>query len=196
LRIPTKPATRHLRTATSLERRRAFRGRVIAVDVERVELPNGSVAELEIIRHPGGAAAVAMNARGEVCLLRQYRHALDGWLWELPAGKLDGAEKPLVAAQRELAEEAGVRASRWKSLGSFVSSPGVFTEVVHLFLATGLTPVTAHPEAGEVFEIRWLALERALALAHAGKIIDGKTVVGLTRAAVQLKAIKSKRRKS
>ena len=184
------------RRGTSLQRRTVFSGRVIAVDVERVELPNGAIADLEIIRHPGGAAAVAVNADREVCLLRQYRHALGGWLWELPAGKLDGAEKPSLAARRELAEEAGVTAARWTTLGQFVSSPGVFTEVVHLFLATGLEPTSARPEAGEVFEIRWMALERALALAVAGDITDGKTVVGLARAAARLQAIKSKRRKS
>jgi ADP-ribose pyrophosphatase len=184
------------RRAISLEKRNAFSGRVIAVDVERVELPNGAVAEFEIIRHPGGAAAVAVNARGQVCLLRQFRHALSDWLWELPAGKLDGAEKPLFAARRELEEEAGVTASRWRALGRYVSSPGVFTEVVHLFLATGLEPAPARPEASEVFEIRWLALDRALTLALSGKIVDGKTVVGLMRAAARLKTIKSKRRKS
>jgi 8-oxo-dGTP pyrophosphatase MutT (NUDIX family) len=169
---------------------------VIAVDVERVELPNRAVADLEIIRHPGGAAAVAVNADREVCLLHQYRHALDGWLWELPAGKLDGGEKPLRAARRELAEEAGVTATRWTRLGEFVSSPGVFTEVVHLFLATGLTTARAQPEASEVFEVRWIALDRALALALRGDISDGKTVVGLARAAARLQSIKSKRRKS
>ena len=169
---------------------------MIAIDVERVELPNRAVADLEIIRHPGGAAAVAVNADREVCLLRQYRHALDGWLWELPAGKLDGGEKPLRAARRELAEEAGVTATHWTRLGEFVSSPGVFTEVVHLFLATGLATARAQPEASEVFEVRWIALERALALALKGDISDGKTVVGLARAAARLQSIKSKRRKS
>ncbi len=176
------------RKGTSLERRNAFSGRVINVDVERVELPNGVVAELEIVRHPGGAAAVAVNAAGEVCLLRQYRHALSGWLWELPAGKLDGREDPLFAAQRELAEEAGMRGAQWAPLGEFVSSPGVFSEVVHLYLAIGLEPTPARPEASEVFEVQWIAFERALALALAGEIRDGKTVVGLVRAAEHLKA--------
>ena len=135
--MPSRKSSRTAR-GRSPERRRAFAGRVIAVDVERVELPNGALADLEIIRHPGGAAAVAINAAREVCLLRQYRYALGGWLWELPAGKLDGGEQPLRAARRELAEEAGVTAARWTPLGEFVSSPGVFTEVVHLFLATRL----------------------------------------------------------
>lgn len=191
------PSPKPLRTrrGISLKRRKAFRGRVIAVDVERVRLPNGSLAELEIIRHPGGAAAVAVNAAREVCLLRQYRHALGGWLWELPAGKLDGGEKPLRAARRELQEEAGVTATRWRALGKFVSSPGVFTEVVHLFLATGLERRMARPENTEVFQIRWITLERALALAMAGKITDGKTVVGLVRAAARFRTIKSKRHK-
>jgi ADP-ribose pyrophosphatase len=198
VRKPTnpRPGTSLTRRGTTLERRAAFRGRVIALDVERGELPNGVTAELEIIRHPGGAAVVAVNADREVCLLRQYRHALDGWLWELPAGKLDGGEPPLRAARRELAEEAGVTARRWSGLGKFVSSPGVFTEVVHLFLATRLAATRAQPEASEVFEVRWIALDRALALAMKGEITDGKTVVGLARAAARLRSIKSKRRKS
>lgn len=172
---------------TLKDRRTVFPGRVITVNVERVELPNGVTADLEIIRHPGGAAAVAINTAGEVCLLKQYRHAVGGWLWELPAGKLDGAEDPLLAAQRELAEETGISAARWISLGEFVSSPGVFTEVVHLFLATELEATEPRPEAAEVFETQWMPLDRALALALSGEIRDGKTVVGLARAAERLR---------
>jgi ADP-ribose pyrophosphatase len=184
------------RRSTTLDRRRAFSGRVIAVDVERVRLPNGALAQFEIIRHPGGAAVVAVNARREVCLLRQHRHALAAWLWELPAGKLDGGEPPRRGARRELAEEAGVTAAQWTSLGRYASSPGVFTEVVHLFLATRLAPARAQLEASEVFEVRWIAFERALAMAMKGEITDGKTVVGLVRAAAHLRPIKSKRRNS
>ena len=168
-------------------KRTVFAGRVITVNVERVELPNGVTTDLEIIRHPGGAAVVAVNLAGEVCLLRQYRHAIDGWLLELPAGKLDDGEQPLLAPQRELLEETGLSAERWTSLGEFVSSPGVFTEIVHLFLATHLEAGNARPEDAEVFEIRWLPLDRALALALAGDIADGKTAVGLARAAQRIK---------
>src|SRR6204780_2575469 len=115
--------------------RNVFRGRVITVNVETVRLPNGHVAELEIIHHPGGAAIVAIDAARRVCLIRQFRHAAGGWVWELPAGKLEPGEPPLEPAQRELREEAGTNAQNWDSLGVYVSSPGVFTEIVPLYLA-------------------------------------------------------------
>jgi len=88
-----------------------FTGRVIEVNIERVELPNGTTASLEIIRHPGGAAVLALDAETRVCLLRQFRHAAGGWVWELPAGKIDNREPPLQTAQRELEEEAGMAAA-------------------------------------------------------------------------------------
>lgn len=166
--------------------RPGFTGRVIEVNVETVTLPNGVTIDLEIIRHPGGAAVAAVNARGEICLLRQYRHAVGGWLWELPAGKLDAGEDPLLAARRELEEETGLVASRWEPLGGVVSSPGVFTEIVHLYLATGLEQRRASPEAGEVFEIAWLPLEEAAQQALAGTIDDGKTIAGICRARARL----------
>src|SRR6267154_4437937 len=90
-----------------------FAGRVISVTPDEVVLPNGHRAVLEIVHHPGGAAAVALDENQRVCLLRQYRYVADGWLWELPAGKLEVNEAPLVTAQRELIEEAGTRAAEW-----------------------------------------------------------------------------------
>ena len=159
-----------------------YSGRVLQLNVERVRLPNGRSAELEIAHHPGGAAVVAIDTRQRVCLLYQYRHAAGGWLWELPAGKIDNREPPLNTAQRELAEEAGMTAETWQSLGDYVSSPGVFTEVVHLYLATDLTATAHHPEEHEVFRIEWLPFDDALRMAGRGDIRDGKTVVGLFRA--------------
>jgi ADP-ribose pyrophosphatase len=163
--------------------RPVYSGRVIDLNVERVRLPNGNVAELEIVRHPGGAAVVAVDERGQVCLLRQFRHAAGGWILELPAGKLDNREPPLDCAVRELREEAGREAREWQPLGSYLSSPGVLTEVLHLFLARGLATVAAAPEEHEVLEVHWLPLQDAVAMAVDGRIRDGKTLVGLFRAA-------------
>lgn len=159
-----------------------FQGRVIRLNVEQVRLPNNRLAELEIIHHPGGAAIVALNSQQRICLLYQYRHAAGGWLWELPAGKIDHREPPLQTAQRELAEESGCRASTWNYLGEYISSPGVFTEVIHLYLATDLEPCDTNPEEHEVFQISWLPVEEALAMIHRGEIKDGKTLVGLFKA--------------
>ena len=163
--------------------RQVFSGRIVSLSVEDVRLPNGEEVQLEIVRHPGGAAVVAVDDAGRVCLLRQYRHAAGGWLWELPAGKLDGSEPPAETARRELAEEAGVAAGNWVELGRVVSSPGVFTEVVHLYLARSLTPAPAAREHGEVFETHWVPLPEAVRRALSGEIVDGKTVIGLLRAA-------------
>jgi len=159
-----------------------FQGRVIKVGVDEVLLPNGSRAALEVVRHPGGAAAVALDDHGRVCLLRQYRYVAHGWVWELPAGKLEPAEPPLRTAQRELVEEAGLEARHWTSLGTSLSSPGVFSEVIHLFLATGLSAATAAPEANEVLEVHWVSFEEACERALTGDITDSKTVMGLLRA--------------
>jgi ADP-ribose pyrophosphatase len=159
-----------------------FRGRVVTLNIEEVTLPNGHRTALEIIHHPGGAAVVALDDQQRVCLLRQYRHAAGDWLWELPAGKLEPNEPPLSTAQRELIEEAGTQASTWQSLGVSRPSPGVLTEVVHLFLATDLQPAQAALEAAEVLEIHWLPLQQAFEWAMDGTINDAKTVIGLTRA--------------
>jgi 8-oxo-dGTP pyrophosphatase MutT (NUDIX family) len=162
--------------------RMIFQGRVIQLTLDTVTLPNGAETGLEIVHHPGGTAIVALDAARRVCLLRQYRHAAGGWVWELPAGKLEPGEAPLMTARRELAEEAGVEAQHWDTLGKILSSPGVFTEIIHLFLARHLTPVAAQPEAQEVFEVHWLPWKEAMARAERGEFEDAKTLCGLLRA--------------
>ncbi len=164
-----------------------FTGRVIRVNVERVRLPNQAVADLEIVHHPGGAAVVALDEQERVCLLRQYRHAAAGWVWELPAGKIEHCEPPIETAQRELEEEAGATAAQWRTLGEYFSSPGVFTEVIHLYLATGLQPAALRPETHEVIEVHWTPFQRALQMAHSGELCDGKSLVGIFRAAEVLR---------
>ncbi len=176
----SKPPSKPL--GVVLAQQRLYSGRVIDLDLVEVDLPNAHRASLEIISHPGGAAVVALNERQEVCLLYQYRHAAGGWLWEVPAGKLDGTP-PEATARRELAEEAGLAATEWRSLGAIVSSPGVFKEVVYLYLAQGLSAVPAHPEPSEVYEIAWVSLSEALKQALSGEFSDAKSVIALCRAA-------------
>ena len=159
-----------------------FRGRVITVSTDDVVLPNGHRATLEVVHHPGGAAVVAVDSERRVCLLRQYRYVADGWIWELPAGKLEPNEPPLETARRELIEEAGVSASHWESLGTTLSSPGVFSEVLHLFYATGIEPSTAAHEHAEVIEVHWIAFAEAYEWAMNGQICDAKTIIALARA--------------
>jgi ADP-ribose pyrophosphatase len=183
------PVYRRCRAAwdhRAMSTQRIYAGRVVTLDVERVILPNGVETTMEIVGHPGGAAVVALNERSEVCLLRQYRHVAGGWIWEVPAGKLDG-KAPDEIARQELEEEAGMRAARWQSLGRYLSSPGVFREVVHLYLAQDLTPCGARPEHDELFEITWVPLADALERALRGEIEDGKSVVALARAAAKLR---------
>jgi ADP-ribose pyrophosphatase len=170
-----------------VERKEIFEGRVIKVSVDTVDLPNGVRLPLEIVRHPGGAAAVAIDAGNRICLLRQFRHAAGGFIHELPAGKLEPSEPPDVTVKRELAEEAALSAGRWESLGAYFSSPGVFTEVIHLYLATELSPADSAPEAGEVFEVEWWPLEKAVEKALNGEFTDAKTIIGILRAAAHRK---------
>jgi 8-oxo-dGTP pyrophosphatase MutT (NUDIX family) len=167
-------------------RERVFSGIVVSVDAGPVELPDGRTAYYEIVRHPGGAAVVALDAAGRVCLLRQFRPAGGGWIRELPAGRLEPGEPPDLTASRELLEEAGCEARQWESLGSILSSPGVFDEVIHLYLARDLVQRESRHEQHEVIEVHWVALEEAVRQAVQGEIRDAKTVIGLMRAASRL----------
>jgi ADP-ribose pyrophosphatase len=162
--------------------RTLFTGRVVSVEAVLVAMPAGNLADYEIIRHPGAAAIVAVDDEDRVCLLRQFRPAAGGWIWELPAGRRESGESPEQTASRELVEEAGCSAVAWQRLGSILSSPGVCDEEVHLFLATGLAAKPVHHEPFEAIEIHWISFGEALRRALAGDIRDSKTVAGLVRA--------------
>src|SRR2546429_2423264 len=140
-----------------------FAGRVISVTTDEVLLPNGHRAVLEVVHHPGGAAAVALDESGRVCLLRQYRYVAGGWLWELPAGKLEPGEPALLTAQRELSEEAGVSAREWLRPGTCPSSPGGVTETPPPFLPPRLQPPAARDESAAGVQGAWGALQAACA---------------------------------
>lgn len=170
--------------------RNVYEGKVLKLNIECVKLPNGTVAELEIAHHPGGAVIVALDKDERVCLLRQFRHAVGGWITELPAGKIDNCEPPLECAMRELGEEAGVKARQWEPLGQLFSSPGVLTEVIHVFLARELAVCDTGAEPHEVFETSWVPLTEAAAQAADGRLQDAKTIAGLTWANTRVQAEK------
>ncbi len=163
--------------------RTIYRGRVVHLTAENVELPNGHRMELEIVRHPGAAAVAALDAEGKVTLLRQYRHAVGGWLWEVPAGKLDPGEEARACAERELREEAGLEAATFEATGSIVTCPGFCDEVIHLFVATDLRRAAQALGADEVIDaIRAVPLADAMAMIRTGEIRDGKTIAALLQA--------------
>ncbi len=163
--------------------RRVHSGRVIDLDVDTVRFPDGSTGELEMIRHSGASAVVPVfpgdAADPEVLLIRQFRHAADGAIWEVPAGRLDPGESPEACARRELVEEAGFRAGRLDRLTTIFTTPGFTDERIHLFVARDLAPDRHRREADEFIETHRLPLSRALEMIRAGEISDGKTIVSL-----------------
>lgn len=170
-------------------RREIYRGRVVNLAIDEVTLPNGAVARLEVMEHPGAAAAVPLFEDGQIAILRQYRHAVGGWLWEVPAGKLDKpGEEPLECAQRELAEEAGLAGGRWHKLGSIYTTPGFCNEIIHLYLARDLSPAPMEHEQDEVIEVHRMSLDEALAKIPTEEIRDTKTVAALQATALFLRA--------
>lgn len=171
----------------TLERRSIYRGRVVDLSVDRVELPNGRVTELELIRHPGAAAMVPLTAADEVLLVHQYRHATGSWLLEVPAGKLDPGEAPEQCAARELEEEVGYRAERLEPLGWIWTTPGFTDERIWLFLARGLVAGDQDLQRDEVLRVERLAFDEAIDRVHRGEICDGKSVCALLRAAARLR---------
>jgi len=166
--------------------RQVYKGRVVDLRLETVQLPNGATVELELIRHPGAAAIVPMRENGDVLLVRQYRHAVGGYILEIPAGKLDPGEDPRDCAARELEEETGFRAASLERVITFFTTPGFTDEVIHVFRATGLAPGIQNLGRDEVLELVEVPLEGALAQIQDGTIRDGKTIIGLQ--AVYLRA--------
>jgi 8-oxo-dGTP pyrophosphatase MutT (NUDIX family) len=163
-----------------------LKGRVIEVSSERLKYSNGREHEIDFVRHPGAAAVVALDETGGVCMVRQYRHGIADFLWEIPAGKLDQGEAPEICAVRELAEETGVVARRWTPLGLYIPAPGIFSEVIHLYLAQELELGTPAPDADEELEIKWLPLGEAIERVLRGEWSDGKTALALLRAQYEL----------
>lgn len=161
---------------------------IFGVDALVVENAKGKRFRRMVVTHQGSAVVIPMNAQGDVLLVRQWRAPLRGPIWELPAGRVDEGETPLQAAKRELAEETGLRASRWKRVCLLHPSPGYVAEGMEIFLATGLTQGDASPEGDEEITARWFPREELERWLDKGRLTDGKTVAGLLLAWRHLKA--------
>ena len=158
--------------------RRAFSGRLLSLRVDEVELESGRRATREVVEHPGAVAILAWDGE-RLAAVRQWRQAAAADLLEIPAGTREPGESPLESAERELAEECGLRAGRWEEGPSFYTAPGFSTELLTLFLATNLSAVDVTPPEDEALERSWLTLVDALAAIDDGRIRDAKSLVGI-----------------
>jgi ADP-ribose pyrophosphatase len=163
-------------------RRQVLKLGVVDLGVEHVSLPNGLEIDLAVIRHPGAAAIVALDDAGKLAMLHQYRHAVGGNLWEIPAGCRNPGETPLQCAHRELAEEAGLSARRWDHLGAIVTIPSFCDERIDLYLARDLDLATGTPDDDEVIRVEKMSFADAMKMVRSGEIIDAKTIAALYRA--------------
>lgn len=164
-----------------ISRETAFAGRVLDVAVEQHQMPDGRHSSFEIIRHPGGAAALPVLPDGRILLIRQFRPALGKMIYEIPAGRLEPGESPRNCAERELREEAGYAAAQIVPLGGLWSTVGFCDEYIHLFLASDLSSVGQSLESDEIIELCPMTLAEALVKVESGAILDSKTQLALLR---------------
>ncbi len=159
--------------------REYFRNSLIALTVDELVDPAGFPMTRAIVHHPGSAVVLARDSRGRILMVRQFRAPARAFLWELPAGKIDAGETALAAARRELKEETGFTARRWKKLVGFWASPGFLGEKMNIYLAEQLKPGAAEPVDDERIERRWFTLKELETGIAGGRIVDGKTMIGL-----------------
>lgn len=166
-----------------------FKGNVLEFKVDTVELPDGSHATRELVCHPGGVAVVPVDSDGYVYLVRQYRKPYEEAVLEIPAGKRDKGEEPLIGAVRELSEETGLKAGRLIDLGSFYPSPGYVDEVIYLYLALDLEEGEAHPDEDEFVENERIHIDTLTEMIMQGEIKDGKTIAAVLKTKIYLDKI-------
>ncbi len=166
-------------TRTPLSTEHIYAGKVLILNRETVTLPNGQSTQLEVIRHPGASAVVPVKDDGTVVLIRQFRHAAGGFIYEIPAGKLHPQEDPRICAARELEEEVGYQAGQLELLTSIWTAPGFTDEVIHIYRGTDLKPGRQHLDHDEVLEVVEWPLEKAMVGIQDGTIRDAKTIIGL-----------------
>ncbi len=163
----------------TLSSQQIFNGKLLRLRIDRVLLPDQRESIREIVEHPGAAAVVPLNNKGEIYLVRQYRKPVEESLLEIPAGTLEFGEDPLECAQRELMEEIGFKAGKIKKLITFYTSPGICTEIMHVYLATELEKTGVQRDKDEFIEVESYNLKEVIDLIKEGKIKDAKTIVGL-----------------
>ena len=167
-----------------------FEGRVITLTKDTALLENGKTATREVVHHHGGACILPYFADGTICMVRQFRYAMQQQLWELPAGKLEKGEDPFAAAKRELEEECGLTADNYISLGEFYPTVGYDTEVIYTWVATGLHETKMHLDADEFLTPDRVPLEKAYQMVMSGEIKDGKTIAGILKLKVNISQLR------
>jgi ADP-ribose pyrophosphatase len=170
--------------ARTLSSKTVYKGKVFFVTRDEVAEPGGVTASRDVIRHNGSVVVLAVDTKSNpadpgILLIRQYRHAAGKFLLELPAGRIEPGEKPMAAGKRELIEETGYRAKKWSKHTTYFASPGFLSEAMNILLAEDLTLGEATPEDDEKIEIHMTPLSEVLRLIEAGKIEDGKTMIGV-----------------
>lgn len=172
----------------AISKKRIYTGRVVSLDVDTVRFPNGTIGELEMLRHSGASAVVPFlddrnSADPRILLIRQYRYATEGDIYEIPAGRLDKGEDPKACAERELREETGYSAYNVEYLATFYTTPGFTDEKIHIYAADAVNPGSSALEADEIVELAPMSFSRALEMIGQGEIVDGKTIIALLFAA-------------
>jgi ADP-ribose pyrophosphatase len=165
------------------DKKRIHQGRVFELYSENLTTDQGKTFSVEVIRHPGAAAIVPVDADDTVLLLSQYRHAVGGRIWEIPAGTLDPGETPEVCARRELVEETGFSANTWQKLSEITPVPGYSDERIHLYLATDLHAAEQSLDENEILDVHRFSFNDAVDMVHTGRIQDAKSICGLLLAA-------------
>ena len=166
---------------TPVEQEVKYEGRIIRLRVDKAQLPNGRIATREVVEHNGGVCIAALTEQQELLFVRQFRYPYQEVVLELPAGKIDKGEEPLACGKRELTEETGASAQQYRSLGRLYPSPGYCGEVIHLFLATGLSFGRMNPDEDEFLEVERIPLEKAVQMVLDYEVPDAKTQVAVLK---------------
>jgi len=177
--IDVSPKSGEKTSAKLNETKTIYKGRVFTLALDNITLPNGVVTEIDIIRHPGASAMVPMLNKNTVLLIKQYRYAAGGFIWEIPAGTLNPGESPLECAKRELIEETGYSADKLEKLTEIVPVPGYSDERIHIFLATDLKKAVQNLDRDEMLNVHEVKMNAAFEMIAKGEIIDSKTISGL-----------------